>query len=78
MEFIVDLNKVEDVKKFVKYAERYDVDIIVRNRERAFAVDGSSIMAMFSLDLSQPVIVDIKDNEAAESFKQDISKFMYC
>lgn len=78
MELIVDLNKVEDVKKFVKCAERYDVDIIVRNRERAFAVDGSSIMAMFSLDLSQPVIVDIKDNEAAESFKQDISKFIYC
>lgn len=76
MEFLVDLNKVEDVKTFVKCAEAYDVDIIVRNQERAFAVDGSSIMAMFSLDLSKPVRVEINDVEVGERFKKDVSKFV--
>lgn len=76
MEFLVDLNKVEDVKTFVRFAEIYEVDIIVRNQERAFAVDGSSIMAMFSLDLSRPVIVHIEDIEIGESFKNDVFKFV--
>lgn len=76
MEFLVDLNKVEDVKTFVRFAEMYDCDIIVKNRERAFAVDGSSIMAVFSLDLSKPVVVHIEDCEAGELFKNDIYKFV--
>lgn len=76
MEFLVDLNKVEDVKTFVRFAELYDCDIIVKNQERAFSVDGSSIMAMFSLDLSRPVMVHIENIEAGESFKNDIYKFV--
>ena len=76
MEFLVDLNKVEDIKTFVRLAGLYDCDIMVKNRSRAFVVDGSSIMAMFSLDLSNPVIVNIDDIEAGESFKNDVWKFV--
>ena len=72
MEFLVDLNKVEDVKTFVKTAELYDVDVNVHSQNRKFTVDGASIMGLFSLDLSMPVIVYIEDVEAAESFKNDI------
>lgn len=76
MNFLVDLNLVENVKQFVKYAEKYDKDIIVKNMDRAFIVDGSSIMAMFSLDLSKPVIVEIQDRETAESFMNDVKDFI--
>lgn len=76
MEFSVDLNKVEDIKTFVEKAGMYDCDIMVRNTARNFVVDGSSVMGMFSLDLSTPVIVRIDDIEAAESFKNDIWKFV--
>ena len=72
MEFVVDLNKVEDVKKFVRNAELYDVDIIVSNKNRAFAVDGASLMGMFSLNLSDPVLVRIEDKNIAEQFKKDV------
>ena len=72
MKFFVDLNKVDDIKAFVKNAEKYDCDIVVRNKDRVFAIDGTSLMGMFSLDLSEPVEVEIKDNEAAELFKDDI------
>lgn len=76
MKFCVDLNKVEDVKNFVKKAEKYDCDIIVRSQDRVFAVDGTSIIGLFSLDLSRPVEVEIKDNEACELFKNDIYGFL--
>ena len=76
MEFIADLNKVEDVKEFVRYAEIYDTDILVSTPNRKFTVDGSSLMGLFSLDLNHPVIVHISDKEAGEEFKEDVKKFV--
>ena len=72
MKFFVDLNKVDDIKTFVKKAEKYDCDIIVRNIDRIYQIDGTSLIGLFSLNLSEPVEVEIKDNEAAELFKNDI------
>lgn len=72
MKFYVDLNKVDDIKTFVNKAEKYDCDIIVRNIDRIYQIDGTSLMGLFSLNLSEPVEVEIKDNEAAELFKNDI------
>ena len=71
-EFQVDLNRVEDVKEFVRCASKYDTDILVHNQERTYTVDACSIMAVFSLDLSKPIIVEIKDKEVFELFKDDI------
>lgn len=76
MEFLVDLNKVEDVKEFVKFASLYDTVITVSNQNRNFVVDGSSLMGLFSLDLSKPVVVHIGVAEIGNSFKKDISKFV--
>ncbi len=76
MEFLVNLNEVENVKRFVEIAGTYGCDIIVKNTGRRFAVDGSSIMGMFSLDLSRPVVVYIEDTKAGRKFKADIAKFV--
>ena len=76
MEFLVNLNRVEDVKEFVRIANIYDCGIDVCSQDRHFTVDGASLMGMFSLDLSKPVLVSVKDIEAAESFKNDISKMI--
>ena len=76
MEFLVNLNRVEDVKEFVRIANIYDCGIDVCSQDRHFTVDGASIMGMFSLNLSKPVLVSIKDIEVAESFKNDISKII--
>lgn len=78
MEFVVDLNKVEDVKEFVRVAGMYDTNIIVSSQDRNFAVDGSSIMGIFSLDLSNPVIVRVSDKEAGEAFRESIEKLVMC
>lgn len=76
MEFLVDLNKVEDVKEFVRLAQVYDSNIIVKSQDRNFAVDGSSLMGIFSLDLSNPVVVRVSDKEVGEVFKEAVEKFV--
>lgn len=76
MEFMVDLNKVEDVKEFVRVAGMFDTNIIVGSQDRNFAVDGSSLMGIFSLDLSNPVVVRITDKDAGEAFKETVEKFV--
>ncbi len=76
MEFLVNLNRVEDVKTFVGLAGTYGCDIMVKNMERGFTVDGGSIMGMFSLDLSKPVIVHIEDEKTGRKFKKDVEKFV--
>ncbi len=76
MEFMIDLNKVEDVKEFVKCAEIYDTSIIVSSQDRKFAVDGSSLMGLFSLDLSKPVVVKIHNKEAGEVFKSKVERLV--
>ena len=72
MKLYVDLNRVDDIKNFVRKAEKYDCDIVVRNKDRVFAVDGTSLIGLFSLNLSEPVEVEINDDEAAELFQNDI------
>lgn len=76
MEFQIDLNKVEDVKEFVRRAGIYDTDIIVSNQKRTYMVDGTSIMGLFSLDLSQPLIVHVSDKESGKALKEDVRKFV--
>lgn len=76
MEFLVDLNKVEDVKEFVRIAGLYDTNIVVSNQNRNFRVDGSSLMGVLSLDLSEPVIVTVHDKEIGGVFKESIEKFV--
>lgn len=76
MEFMVDLNRVEDVKEFVRFAEIYDADIIVSSPDRKFSVDGTSIMGVFSLDFREPLLVHISNREAGKGFKKAVEKFV--
>ena len=76
MDFLVDLRGVEDVKKFCKKAEKYKCDIMVKNRGRAFMVDGASILGVFSLNLMEPVEVHIENVKDEEVFKEDVQEFV--
>ena len=76
MEFLVNLHNVEDIKLFVENAELYNVDIVACNQGSDFEVNGSSIMGLFSLDLSKPVVLYIDDEEKANIFASKIGKFI--
>ena len=72
--FYVSLSSIEDVRLFVNAATRcpYEVDV----RSGRYVIDAKSIMGLFSLDLSQPVQVEVhgSDSERAE-FEQSVAAF---
>ena len=61
----INLNNVDDIKKFIKVATSFvsDIDVIT---ERT-VVDGKSILALPSLDLSQDIYVRIISDNIAEN-----------
>ena len=67
----VKFSCVEDVKKFVRYAEQqsFEIDLVIGR----YVIDGKSIMGIFSLDLSTPKILEIHaSNDEAERILEKI------
>lgn len=73
--FPIQLTSVSDIKSFVDAASRLDCDIdVICGR---YLVDGKSIMGLFSIDLSQPIVVEVHGTQAqADIFKSTIEKFV--
>lgn len=55
------LDNVKKVSNFVNQMLQFKGDVIVRHG--IYVVNGRSILGVMSLDLSQPVICEIDDNE---------------
>jgi len=53
----VDLHKVEDVKRFVEIVTPYEDDVTLCSGR--FVVNAKSILGILSLDLEEPVRMDI-------------------
>ena len=61
----ISLNSIDKVKSFVNDITKFDVDFdLVSGR---YVIDAKSIMGIFSLDLSQPLRLDIHDDEQADA-----------
>ena len=71
--FIVQLKSINDVKDFVRIVNdfTYDVDLA----SGRYIVDAKSIMGIFSLDLTQPIEVDIH-SEDGEDLKRKLQPFI--
>lgn len=76
MKFFVDLNNIEDIEYFVNKAKKYGCEINVSNHNKTSVVNASSIMGLFTLNLSEPVEVSIKDDEVAELFMDEVYKLL--
>ncbi len=58
----VSLASINDVKSFVNIVTKYDFDVdLISGR---YVVDAKSIMGIFSLDLSQPIDVEIQSDDS--------------
>ena len=57
MYFKISLNNFADVNKFVSIAQNISEDTILHGGR--FAVDAKSIIGIFSLDLSKPLMLEI-------------------
>ena len=76
MEFFVLLTSVADVKDFVDAAMTYphDVDVLTGR----YVVNGKSIMGLFSIDLSRPVMVRLAEaGPEAETLKRALAKYVH-
>lgn len=70
----VSLNSIEKVKEFVNLINTFDGDFdLVSER---YVIDAKSIMGIFSLDISNPLRLDIHDNVTdVEKVEAELKKF---
>ena len=59
----IKFNTVDSVKSFVKEIERTESESIIRSENNKYAVDARSIMGIFSLDLTNNLLLEIYGEE---------------
>lgn len=65
---LISLKSVEDANKFVAITSKYNFDIdLISGR---YAVNGKSIMGIFSLDLSKPITVQPQTDNYSQLFEE--------
>ena len=65
---LVDLSRVKDVKTFVKIAQDCKGELLLKSQDGKYVVDAKSILGIFSLDLTQKVHL--------EGREEDLNKFI--
>lgn len=71
--FKVLLGSINDVKNFVNIVTKYDYDVdLISGR---YVVDAKSIMGIFSLDLTQPIDVEIHSDDC-DAFVEEIKPYI--
>lgn len=69
----VSLASINDVKVFVNLVTKYDFDVdLISGR---YVVDAKSIMGIFSLDLTQPIDVEVHSDDC-DAFMDEIKQFI--
>lgn len=73
--FNMMLSSINDVKDFVNIVSRYDFDVDLTSGR--YVVDAKSIMGIFSLDLSKPILVEVHSDDAqADEFVAALKKYI--
>ncbi len=71
--FNLMLNTIDDVKDFVNIVSKCDFDVDLTSGR--YIVDAKSIMGIFSLNLSKPIMVEVHSDDC-DSFIADVKRFM--
>lgn len=71
----ISLGSVEKVKKFVSTINQFDIDIdLISGR---YVIDAKSILGIFSIDLSNPVVLRMNiDEEKRIEIMESIKEFI--
>ena len=59
--FLIEIRTIENAKKVVNIACDFEEDIDIK--QGRYTIDGKSIMGLFSLDITQPLWVEIKSHD---------------
>lgn len=73
MSITVNLSKIADANEFVMLAGKCKDDVVVRSGH--FAVNAKSIMGLYSLDLSKPLLVEAYGEVSCE-VREGMKKFI--
>lgn len=57
----IKLDMAETVKKFVNITSKYDYDMALKSGK--YVVDAKSILGIFSLDLGEPIVLEIGSDD---------------
>lgn len=73
----VKLNEIETLKNFVNEITKFDFPISAHSLNRSAEYDAKSIMALLSLDLSQPIeiIANIPEYLNISDFENVVNKY---
>lgn len=76
MKLDIFLNDIAKVKEFVTMAQSVKQDTILHSGK--YAVDAKSIMGVFSLDLSKPLVLEIEfdDETTVSEAREAMSRFL--
>lgn len=70
----VDLNVFNNISLFVQAASQVQDEIYLKSDR--YVVNAKSIMGIYSLNLSKPVLVEISANEFPKTFIEQIENFI--
>ena len=68
----ISLELAKSVKEFVNITQDYPFEILLKSGK--YIVDAKSILGIFSLDLSQPLTVEVYSDDCAELMEK-LEKF---
>ena len=68
------LDTIDSVREFVDIANTKDFSILLKAKD--ITVDGKSIISVFSLDLTKPILMEA-DCKVGFDFLKQIDKFIY-
>lgn len=70
----ISLNSIDKVKSFVNDIARFDAEFdLVSGR---YVIDAKSIMGIFSLDISQPITLNIHDENGDEDIMKALEPYI--
>lgn len=71
----IKLDSINDVKQFVQSLTKYDEEFEIVSKK--YVVDAKSILGIFSVDLSQPVLLRIHaEEERKERILEEIQEYL--
>ena len=71
----ISLNSIEKVKTFVNLINRYDYDFDLMSGR--YVIDAKSIMGIFSLDISKPIVLNIHaDYKDADTIIEQLASYI--
>ena len=70
----ISLNSIDKVKAFVNEVTKYDAEFdLVSGR---YVIDAKSIMGIFSLDLSKPIVLNIHSENNIDEILAKLDEFI--